>query len=244
MTTFIQFHFLTTYPPSNPNRDDQGRPKTAMYGGVPRLRLSSQSIKRAARISAAFQQSLAGHLGSRTQQLGKFVKAHLLEKGADEETAYAISEQIADVFGKLDTKKNKEGKGPLISQLAFISPEERSAAIQLAESTLAGEKLPEKNDLKKMILRDADGAADVAMFGRMLADDPLFNREAAVQVGHAITTHKAEVEDDYYTAVDDLKTSAEDAGAGFGGDAGHGSGIYYHYTCIDVDLLTHNLSNY
>ena len=33
MTTFVQFHLLTPYPPSNPNRDDQGRPKQASVGG-------------------------------------------------------------------------------------------------------------------------------------------------------------------------------------------------------------------
>ena len=75
------------------------------------------------------------------------------------------------------------------------------------------------------------------MFGRMLADDPDFNREAAVQVAHAITTHRVVVEDDYYTAVDDLKRPAEDAGAGFVGEAGFGSGVFYLYICIDRDLL-------
>ncbi|PID63957.1 MAG: type I-E CRISPR-associated protein Cas7/Cse4/CasC [Gammaproteobacteria bacterium] len=242
MTTFVQLHYLTTYPPSNPNRDDQGRPKTAMYGGVSRLRLSSQSIKRAARLSPVFQDALSGNLGERTQRIGEVVKEHLLKKGAGEVDAHAIAEKIADVFGKLDAAKNKDGKGPFTAQLAFISPDERVKAMEMAESALGGEALPEVKDLKKLILRTADGAADVAMFGRMLADDPGFNREAAVQVGHAITTHRAESEDDYYTAVDDLKRSSEDAGAGFVGEAGFGSGIYYLYACIDVDLLVANLA--
>jgi CRISPR system Cascade subunit CasC len=75
----------------------------------------------------------------------------------------------------------------------------------------------------------------------MLADDPDFNREAAVQVGHAITTHRALVEDDWYSAVDDLKTREEDAGAGHLGETGFGSGIYYLYACVNVDLLVENL---
>jgi CRISPR system Cascade subunit CasC len=79
------------------------------------------------------------------------------------------------------------------------------------------------------------------MFGRMLADDPDFNREAAVQVAHAITTHRVVVEDDYYTAVDDLKRPAEDAGAGFVGEAGFGAGVFYLYICVNRDLLTRNL---
>src|SRR3954469_792459 len=79
------------------------------------------------------------------------------------------------------------------------------------------------------------------MFGRMLADDPEFNREAAVQVAHAITTHRAVVEDDYYTAVDDLKRPSEDAGAGFVGEAGFGAGLFYLYACIDRALLVRTL---
>ena len=93
----------------------------------------------------------------------------------------------------------------------------------------------------KAVLRTADTAVDIAMFGRMLADDPEFNREAAVQVAHAITTHRAVVEDDYYTAVDDLKRPSEDAGAGFVGEAGFGAGLFYLYACVNRDLLVRNL---
>ncbi len=241
MSRFLQLHYLTIYPPSNPNRDDQGRPKTAFYGGVPRLRLSSQAIKRAARLSDTIQEELQGHLGQRTQRLGEEVQAFLQAEGAEEQQARDIATEIADIFGKLDGDAKKKG---LIrtKQLAFISPEERTLAQELALKALKGEKLPPNKELKKMVLRTADGAADIAMFGRMLADDPDYNREAAVQISHAITTHKAVAEDDFYTAVDDLKTPAEDAGAGFIGDAGFGSGIYYLYACIDLDLLTENLN--
>jgi CRISPR system Cascade subunit CasC len=54
------------------------------------------------------------------------------------------------------------------------------------------------------LLRKPRKAADIAMFGRMLADSPAFNMEAAVQVAHAITVHSSPVEDDYFSAVDDL----------------------------------------
>jgi len=75
----------------------------------------------------------------------------------------------------------------------------------------------------------------------MRADNPRCNREAAVQVAHAVTTHKVAVEDDFYTAVDDLKTPEEDAGAGFMGELGFGSGVFYLYVCIDKALLVKNL---
>lgn len=48
---FIDIYALQTVPPSNINRDDTGSPKTAMYGGVRRARVSSQAWKRAMRES-------------------------------------------------------------------------------------------------------------------------------------------------------------------------------------------------
>ena len=244
MTRFVQLHFLTVYPPSNPNRDDMGRPKTAVYGGVQRLRLSSQSLKRAARLSPAMSGALAVNMGERTQRLGEKVVEHLLEQGADVEKAREIAQQVAEVFGKIDTEPAKKNSDHVRTrQLAFISPDERQAAMELAERALAGESLDkEARKLGKQILRTADGAVDLAMFGRMLADAPEFNREAAVQVSHAITTHRAETEDDYYTAVDDLKKPTEDMGAGFVGEAGFGSGVYYLYVCIDTNCLVENLA--
>ena len=239
MTTFVQFHLLTPYPPSNPNRDDQGRPKQAMVGGQPRLRLSSQSIKRAVRETAYFRQDLAGHVGTRTKRIAEEVEKHLFAKGIDGANARSAAATVAGVFSKLEAEK--DGKAPLTTTLAFVSPDEWAFAHALAERLAAGEK-PDPKELKKLVLRRADGAVDIAMFGRMLADDPDFNREAAVQVGHAITTHRALVEDDWYSAVDDLKTREEDAGAGHLGETGFGSGIYYLYACVNVDLLVENLA--
>ena len=240
MSRFLQLHYLTIYPLSNPNRDDLGRPKTASYGGVPRLRISSQALKRAARLSDVMQAELKGHLGERTQRIGEVVRDALADACESEEERVEIAEKVADIFGKLDAEAAKRG-AIRTRQLAFISPDERSAAIKLAREALAGKSLPKDKDLKRLVLRTADGAADVAMFGRMLADDPNFNREAAVQVSHALTTHRALVEDDYYTAVDDLKLPAEDAGAGFVGEAGFGSGVFYTYACVDTELLIKNL---
>ncbi len=243
MTCFVQLHFLTVYPPSNPNRDDMGRPKSAVYGGVHRLRLSSQSLKRAARMSSVMSEALRGKMGERTQRLGDELFKHLCAKGADEGNARKISELVASVFGKLDTTATKkDGDRVRIKQLAFISPDERKAAFEMAERALAGESIGDAKSLGKTILRTADGAVDLAMFGRMLADAPDFNREAAVQVSHAITTHRAEAEDDYYTAADDLKSPTEDVGASFVGESGFGSGVYYLYVCVDADRLVANLA--
>jgi len=239
MTTFLQLHLLTAYAPSNLNRDDTGRPKTAEFGGAQRLRISSQSLKRAWRTSPTFTEKLKGHVGERTQRLGLDIRDHLAERGMAEDKATEVAMSIASVFGKLEDKKGRDPA--LIKQLAFISPEERARAIALADRAFDGEKIdPEAVDL----LVKTDGAADVAMFGRMLADYPAYNRDAAVQVAHALTTHDAVVEDDYYVAVDDLKdpNDREDAGTSFIGVQEFGAGLFYLYVCIDCDQLVKNLS--
>jgi CRISPR system Cascade subunit CasC len=142
------------------------------------------------------------------------------------------------IFGKLDTAKKDGSK--VATTLAFISPQEWALAMDLAEKIAAGEEVPKEKELKKLVLRKADGAVDIAMFGRMLADDADFNREAAVQVAHAITTHAAQAEEDWYSAVDDLN-KAEDTGAGHLGEHAFGSGIFYQYVCVNCDLLIANL---
>ena len=239
MTDFLQLHLLTAYGPSNLNRDDTGRPKSVVFGGVPRLRVSSQSLKRAWRESTVFRDGLDGHLARRTQRLGADLLDHLRKGGMDDERSLEVARDIAGVFGKLRKVSDKDD-ATFIEQLAFVSPEERATAFELADRALAGGEVaatPEE------VLQKADSAADIAMFGRMLADNPRFNREAAVQVAHAITTHRAIAEDDYYTAVDDLKSRDEpdDAGAGFVGVQEYGAGVFYLYVCVDRGLLLDNL---
>lgn len=239
MTTFVQFHLLTSYGPSNPNRDDQGRPKQAMVGGSPRLRMSSQSVKRALRESSFFALDLAGNMGVRTKKLFENLVVKLSADGASKEAAHEAAAQVAAIFGKLDAPKKGED-ARVSTTLAFISPDEWQLAEELAAKILAGEELPKDKDLKKTVLRRADGAVDIAMFGRMLADDADFNRDAAVQVAHAITTHSAQAEEDWFSAVDDLN-KAEETGAGHLGEIAFGSGVYYQYVCVNCDLLVENL---
>jgi CRISPR system Cascade subunit CasC len=224
MSEFLQLHVLTAYPPSNPNRDDLGRPKTATIGGFTRQRISSQAIKPAIRTSEAFATALKGHQGQLTQRLGDEIFEYLKANGVSEDKARAAARDVAAAFGKLADKKSKDEPDPLrIRQLAFVSPDERRLAVELAEKVAAGEKLPKGKELAKAVLQTADGAVDIAMFGRMLADNPDFNREPAVQAAHAFTTNSVDIiEDDYYTAVDDLKTREEDAGAALIGEAGFG----------------------
>lgn len=233
MSRFIQIHLLTAYPPSNLNRDDLGRPKTAIVGGKERLRISSQSLKRAWRTSDVFQQELKGHIGKRTKRIGRLVFEALEKKGVPKKMAEKWAKQIAGVFGKLD------GEGLDTGQLVHLSPEEESAIYQLIDKLATTRENPSKEDLD--LLREKIRAADIALFGRMLAEKPEYNVEAACQVAHAITVHKVLVEEDYYTAVDDLNKGEEDAGAGHIGETEFGSGVYYLYLCIDRDSLVSNL---
>jgi CRISPR system Cascade subunit CasC len=240
MSTFIQLHLLTSYPPSNLNRDDLGRPKTAIMGGKTRLRVSSQSLKRAWRTSDLFAEALKGHIGTRTKTMGVEVYNALKAKGVAEGNAKTWGKQVAEVFGK--AKKANAAK-PLeeleIEQLAHFSPEEKSAIFALADKLATSSIGPSVDDLK--LLQKKHTAADIAMFGRMLASSPAFNTEAAVQVAHAVTVHDVAVEDDYFTAVDDLNSGEDDLGAAHIGETEFGAGVFYLYLCINRDLLEENL---
>ena len=266
MSDFVQLHLLTVYGPSNLNRDDTGRPKSAIFGGVPRLRISSQSLKRAWRDSEVFEKYLKGHLGERTKRLGIVLHKRLTDGGMAEDKAMKKARSIAAVFGKLEDEKNKDHR--LIKQLAFISPEEKAAAEALADRILAGEEV---NPTTNLILKRLDTAADIAMFGRMMTDEKEKNKEnkddqekgtknhkrarfsieAAVQVAHAVTTHKSVSEDDYFTAIDDLVRQKsdtnneiiddEDTGAAHIDTQEFGAGVFYNYICVDRGLLENNL---
>jgi len=268
MSEFIQLHILASYPPSNLNRDDLGRPKTAVMGGTQRLRVSSQSLKRAWRESDIFKEALSGHIGIRTKEMGVYVyKAlttgcSLVDANENKDDANEIfspmpeskakkhAQEIAGVFGKVKiTKKNKDDKAeetenePLgdlkLEQLAHFSQEEINLIGSLLEKLAESGDAPTKDDL--LLLREKHTAVDIAMFGRMLASSPMYNTEAAVQVSHAITVHKVAVEDDYFTAVDDLNTGDDNSGAAHIGELEFASGLFYNYVCINRTLLEDNL---
>jgi CRISPR system Cascade subunit CasC len=281
MSEFIQLHMLVSYPPSNLNRDDLGRPKTAVMGGTQRLRISSQSLKRAWRTSDVFQKTLEGHIGIRTKEMGVKVKEALMSgiplsdilsgKSAtpvsstiSEKDAAPWALKIAAVFvdktGKKDDKKtdeeteepadkkkgatkeksNIDSKTLKGEQLVFYSNNEIEAIQNLIAILLKEKREPKTAELSQL-LQETLTSVDVAMFGRMLANATKNNIEAAVQVSHAVTVHEIAVEDDYFTAVDDLNRGMEDAGAAHVGETEFSSGLFYTYVCIDTSLLKKNL---
>ena len=254
MSEFIQLHLLVSYPPSNLNRDDLGRPKTAIMGGKTRLRISSQSLKRAWRTSDIFASAVPGHTGIRTKNLGVYIKksyetgmklsdllsgnegAEPVFTGIDEEKASAWARVLSEQTGKL-----KGAESLSIEQLTHFDPSEISALEKVIAVTAASLKEPGEEDTA--VFLTVLSGVDIAMFGRMLAASPRFNIEAAVQVAHAITVNTVVIEDDYFTAVDDLNRGEENIGAGHLGEMEFGSGVFYLYLCINRSLLLENLDN-
>lgn len=233
MSKYIQLHVLTSYPPSNLNRDDLGRPKTARMGGFERLRISSQSLKRHWRVSDLFEQALSGHIGIRTKRLGVDVFKALVEQGVEEKKAQEWAMKIASVFGK--GKKDALE----IEQLAHVSPAEVDAVMALVSVLAAEDREPADEEFD--LLKADHTAVDIALFGRMLASSPKFNVDAACQVAHAISVHSVVVEDDYFTAVDDLNEGKDVVGSAHIGEAGFAAALFYSYICINKTLLIDNL---
>ena len=243
VSDFLQLHLLTCYAPSNLNRDDLGRPKTAKMGGVDRLRISSQSLKRAWRTSDLFQEAMKNHVGTRTKRIGVEVLDKLVKSGTKEKDALKWSKAIAGVFG---APKSRSEDNPLQEleneQVFFFSPEEMTGVMKLVGTLSSEGREPQSEELD--LLREKTTAVDVALFGRMLAKkgtSPKYNVEAAAQVSHAVTVNRVVVEDDYFTAVDDLNKHEEDAGSAHIGETGFGSGVFYTYICVNRTLLVENL---
>ena len=234
MSRFVQLHLLTSYPPANLNRDDLGRPKTAVVGGTERLRISSQSLKRAWRTSEVFESALGCHIGTRTKDLGPTLQKKLIGGGVSDKKATEWAGKIAEQFAKLDSDKLSTG------QLVHYAPDEWSAALELSDVLVSENRAPTDDELGA--LRQKCKAVDLALFGRMLANHPTSNVDAAVQVAHAISVNSVRIEDDYFTAVDDLNTR-KDTGAAHIGEAGFGAGVFYLYLCIDRRLLQDNLQD-
>ena len=248
---FIELHIIQNFAPSNLNRDDTGNPKEAEFGGVRRARISSQAIKRAIRSEPIFAQTTQVDPGMRTRLLARKLTERLTAEGKEAEEAEQVALAFAEAFsGKMET----DGR---TSVLIYLSPEEIS---QMAHTLLenwdevlaALQQLDEKKpDLKKTPLpklvkdflkqtKNRTSAPDIALFGRMLADKPELNLDAASQVAHALSTHRVNMEIDFFTAVDDLQRD-EETGAGMMGVTGYNSATYYRYARIDWNQLVKNL---
>jgi CRISPR system Cascade subunit CasC len=231
----IELHILQSYPVSCLNRDDLGSPKSAVFGGVNRARLSSQCLKRAVREYAKSEFATLPFHGIRSRFLiDGFTKA-LLEAGVAEAEAKKQATAIAETFSKLEDEKKRSAGD--VTTAVFLSPGEMKS---IATSIAKGE------DVKKAV-KNAQrlDAADIALFGRMIANDSSLNVEAAALFGHALSVHRSEPELDFFSAIDENKRDAEgttDAGAGMIGTLEFNSACYYRYCALNLDLLAQNLN--
>lgn len=231
MTTqnlYLDLHVLQTVPSSNINRDDTGAPKTALYGGVTRARVSSQSWKRAVR--QGFKNEDVS-ISVRTKEAPQLLAEELMKLDAnlDEESAFArASEIFTAVKIKIDKKTHQTGA---------LLPVSRGQIEKLAQYALNNDEL-DKKEIKK-VLKD-DQSLDLALFGRMVADNPELNVDAAAQVAHGISTHEVVPEYDYYTALDDLQPH-DTTGAAMIGNLEFNSSTLYRYANINLNELIHNL---
>src|SRR5574337_169412 len=262
---FIQIHTLHTYPAALLNRDESGLAKRLPYGDAVRTRISSQCLKRHWRC-ADDAYSLAGigvPMATRTRYLAELVHQRLMKDGVDAARALVTVEALMAELFKKDEKKEKgsdkaekkkdgakmlqTGQAVLFGneEIAYFTRRCRDIASDFAEPVAIKAEIAkflndkeEKENIKVMKL--ASGL-ESALFGRMVTSHVLANRDASLSVAHAFTVHEAQVENDYFTVVDDF--AQEEDGAGSAGifDTELASGLYYGYVVVDVPQLVANL---
>ncbi|MDP9805890.1 CRISPR system Cascade subunit CasC [Trueperella bonasi] len=253
MTLIVDIHALHTVPPSLINRDDTGAPKSAIFGGVPRQRVSSQSWKRAIRKHFELEKG-SDTVGFRSRNLPEVIVKRVLELAPEFGEDQAI-DGVRALFkapgakngiklveakpAKDDEEAEDQKNYPTTAALLFLSPHQIERAAK-AIIDADGGKIT-KADAQDIL--DTEHSIDIAMFGRMLADAPSFNVDASVQVAHALGVHESQPEFDYYTAVDDVLEDAEETGAGMIGTTQMMSSTLYRYATVNVEALASNLGN-
>lgn len=250
--TYIDFHVLQTVPPSCINRDDTGSPKTAIYGGVRRTRVSSQAWKRATRKQFGEFLDGAGLLGVRTKRVVELVASQLGDLDLDEAGSLELAGAVVAAAGlKLAKARNSDRQETEF--LVLVSAQQAARLAELATDALRQSdgdlsqavkllgSAQSKKEAKQVL--GQGNSVDLALFGRMVANDTDLNVDASCQVAHAISVHAADPEFDYFTAVDDLKGEGEDAGAGMIGTIEFASATLYRYASINVHSLAENLGD-
>ena len=239
-----EIHMLKNYPSTNLNRDETGTPKTCIFGGVTRGRISSQCLKRSWRTFPLFKELVgASNLGIRTRELPELVAQVLQTRNYEEKQYQPFLSKITGIANK----DGAEGKdGTRTAQVIFYAPEDVEAVADVVEGYI-------RSGVKKVTAKEMQEAVkdaavrpitlDIALFGRMVTSDAFRNVEAAMQVAHAVSTNRIVLESDYFTAMDDMLTgdSMESTGSAMIGDTDYNSACYYIYASIDSDALRENL---
>lgn len=255
MAEYVQIHALVNYAASNPNRDRNNEPKRILIGNTERQRISSQCLKRTIRTSDLFMSAFGGsfgegNLGIRTKELGSLVYDHLKTNGLDDGKADQWTRILACVFGVTKPEEKDTLEHHKSETMFFCTPEEKKALLSYCDRIIK-EKLQPPNvkgkeplekeaaKIRKEILSAKSQAVDVHLFGRMFAGDKEFSVDAACQMAHAFTVNSVNVENDFFSTVDDLKSSREDSDGGSGhlGELGMGAGVFYLYATVNRTQL-------
>lgn len=253
----IEFHILQSFPVTCLNRDDVGAPKSAIVGGVTRARVSSQCWKRAIRL--AMHEVSGVELGIRTKALSLLVANGCKEEGASDEQAKICGDKIERIFikgsdKKTDNDSQEERDETKTDTLLFLAPSEiKLLAQKFKEVNFDADKLIKQTDSKKQAKELAEiigkskyaqtealDGLDIALFGRMVAQAPSMDIEAAASFSHAISTHKAVNEVEFFTAVADF---GQEQGSAHMGTLEFNAATYYRYVSLDLGQLFETLGN-
>lgn len=250
----VEIHVLQNFAPSCLNRDDTNTPKDCDFGGYRRARISSQCIKRSVRTSEAFSSTVGAELGMRTKLIPTQLAKKLMASGKPESDAKIVAEAMTTaIWGELDSNGKSKVlvfvSEPELDNVSKVLVENWDNLVKLAEPApkeKKGGKGKEKAPLQKicddLVRKCSLGrlSADIALFGRMVAEKKDLNVDAACQVAHAISTNRVSVDMDFYTAVDDLQPK-EESGAGMMGTVEFDSACFYRFSVVDCDQLVKNL---
>ncbi len=249
---YINFHILISHSPSCLNRDDMNMQKSAMFGGVRRVRISSQSLKRAIRKSDYYAANL-GQPSERTRELGKLQQKYI----------QALSDRFPEeiVIQALEWISGKEGLPKLSSKSIAVASWAVGEVACFCQAIIDAGEDADKKKLEKLIVKNAASfkaalaqATDIALSGRMATSGLMSNIDGALAVAHAITTHAVDADIDWFTAVDDLVedemkqrvVGESEQGKGEQG-SGHlntqefSSGVFYRYASLNLKQLQVNL---
>lgn len=235
---YVDFHIIQTMPPSCVNRDDTGSPKTAVYGGVRRARISSQAWKKATR--DLFKEILEkDKLAQRTKDVVGMVIEHIPNADNIENLPDKVRTLIN--LGTNDTISDKSGS----SALYFLGYYEAKELAKLVIRQENGKKIDKEEVLRAMSAKKNGEhlqslAVETALYGRLVTNQPVLNTDASCQVAHAISTHKVNTEFDYFTAIDD-RSPEDAAGAGMIGTVEFNSSTLYRYATIAAHDLKKQL---
>jgi len=248
----IELHSLTSHAPSNLNRDDLGRPKAAIFGGVQRARISSQAIKRSVRTSNYLAGMLADRLSTRSRRIPEKLIYEELSREINGDAT--LDERLRKLCGTFTEVIGKPDKNPLhTKQIVFMTKDEIERAKNYVRGLLRNDSKLTKNldEIKANAAKDiglnkvpGDGV-DMALFGRMTTGDAnsFAPVDAAMQVAHAISTHEVVPDVDWFTAVDDIVTGETETGSGHLGELEFNAAVFYKYFSCNMPQLIGNLND-